>query len=84
MHTIPVITQKLYFETGIPQTLLISERGRRSSIAFITTILQMYFRKNVTEIFSFIGACSSVKRKKKSQKAKGIFKANKLEIRPIG
>ena len=45
VHTSPVITQKLYFETGIPQILLISERGRRSNIAFITKILQICCRK---------------------------------------
>jgi len=36
---------KLYFETRIPQILLISERGRRSNIAFITKIFQLCCRK---------------------------------------
>jgi len=53
VHTIPVIRQKLYFETGTPQILLISERGRRSNIEFITKILQMCCRKNGIVLLSF-------------------------------
>jgi len=48
-----------------------------SDIAFITKILQMCFRKYGIAIFSFN---FSVKRPKKSQKAK--HKASQLEMKP--
>ena len=82
MHTIPWITQKLYFKTGIPQTLLISERCCWSHIAFITKILQMCCRKNRIAISSFIGTYFSIKRQKRATRPNKYFKANQLEIRP--
>jgi len=54
VHTFPVITQKLYFESRILQILIISYRGRWSNIAFITKILHMCCRKNGIELTIFL------------------------------
>ena len=72
-------TQKMYFESHIAQTLLTSERGPRSNIAFITNILQMRCRKNEIVIVSFRRNVFRVKGQKGAKRPNEFFEANQLE-----
>ena len=55
---------------------------RASDIAFITTFCKCVAEKSGIAIFSFIRTYFHVKKAKKSQKARHIFKVSHLEMRP--
>jgi len=57
-------------------------RMRASDIAFITTFCKGVAEKSGIAIFSFIRTYFHVKKAKKSQKARHIFKVSHLEMRP--
>jgi len=63
-----MITQKLNFESSLPQILLI--RMRASDIAFITNMCKYVAEKYGMAIFSFISTYFNVK---KGQKAETHF-----------
>jgi len=78
VHTIPVVTQKIYFETRISQILLTSERERRSNLEFITKILHICCQNRWNSRPTIFLQRNLFQPKK----AKRIFYANQLETRP--
>jgi len=78
VHLFPVIAQKMYFETLIPQILPTLKRRRHSNIALITKMLLRCFRKN--GIVSIV-----LQRKTRMKKPKGEMKflqSTQLQTRP--
>jgi len=78
VHSFPVIAQKMYFETLIPQILPTLKRRRHSNIALITKMLLRCFRKN--GIVSIV-----LQRKTRMKKPKGEMKflqSTQLQTRP--
>ena len=72
VHTFPVITQKLNFESSIPQISLTLECGRllwRLSHKFCKCVAE----KNETAIFSFTRTYFSIKMAKKEPKRRTYF-----------
>jgi len=80
--TFPVITQKIYFKSCIPQILLTSQAWRRSNIAFVANTLQMCCRIKWNSKISFIGNFFSVKRPNEFLRPTNLSWGQKKSKRP--